>query len=164
MIKIVALTLEILLWLTSQYVYGQNSIVVSKNEMKLFVVNSDGDTLFFAPISVGSYYGNKTEEGDRKTPEGIFKIVQIQNSSKWTHDFDDGYGERNGAYGPFFFRLDTPGFQGIGIHGTCFPNQIGTRSSEGCIRLNNADIKNLRPFIFIGMKCFIEKDLCHPRY
>ena len=41
--------------LTLQYVYAQNSIVVSKNEMKLFVENSDGDTLFFAPISVGQY-------------------------------------------------------------------------------------------------------------
>lgn len=140
-------------------IYSQNRIVISKEKYMLFVVNSKSDTLFSAPVGVGSNYGNKQKKGDRKTPEGTFKIVKIQDSSKWTHDFKDGYGVRKGAYGPFFFRLKTPRFSGIGIHGTCFPEQIGTRCSEGCIRMNNSDVEKLRRYVYIGMKCTIEKDI-----
>lgn len=140
-------------------IQAQNRIVISKDKFLLFVVNSKSDTLFSAPIGVGSNYGNKQKKGDRKTPEGTFKIVKIQDSSKWTHDFKDGYGLRKGAYGPYFFRLKTPRFSGIGIHGTCFPEQIGTRCSEGCIRMNNSDVVKLKKFAFVGMQCVIEKDL-----
>lgn len=148
----------ILFVLAVQNIYSQNFIVISKHDLKLFVVSNNNDTLFSAPISVGTNYGDKKKKGDRKTPEGTFKIIQIQNSSKWTHDFKDGYGARKGAYGPYFFRLKTPKFSGIGIHGTCFPNQIGLRCSEGCIRLRNSDLKKLRHFVYIGMRCTIEKD------
>lgn len=137
---------------------AQNRIVISKEKFTLIVVNSNNDTLFSAPIGVGSNYGNKQKKGDKKTPEGTFKIVKIQDSSKWTHDFKDGHGARKGAYGPYFFRLKTPRFSGIGIHGTCFPEQIGTRCSEGCIRMNNSDIMKLKDFVFIGMLCTIKKD------
>ncbi len=151
------LSVMLLLFLV-QTVYSQNFIIISKQELKLYVVNNS-DTLFSSSIGVGKNYGDKTKDGDCKTPEGTFKIVQIQNASKWTHDFKDGYGIRKGAYGAYFFRLKTPGFSGIGIHGTCFPDQIGTRCSEGCIRLNNHDLEKLKEYVYIGMKCIIEKDL-----
>lgn len=159
MSKSYVIVIMLLFWGFSLTIQGQNRIVISKEKFLLFVVNSKCDTLFSAPIGVGSNYGNKQKKGDRKTPEGIFKIVKIHDSSKWTHDFKDGYGIRKGAYGPFFFRLKTPRFSGIGIHGTCFPDQIGTRCSEGCIRMNNSDIVKLRKFVFVGMQCVIEKDM-----
>lgn len=151
--------LALLMLLLVQSAYSQNIIIISKQDLKLYVINNNRDTLFSASIGVGTNYGDKTKDGDCKTPEGTFKIVQIQNSSKWTHDFKDGYGIRKGAYGPYFFRLKTPGFTGIGIHGTCFPDQIGTRCSEGCIRLNNHDIEKLREYVYVGMTCVIEKDM-----
>lgn len=150
--------LALLILLLVQSAYSQNIIIISKQDLKLYVVNNR-DTLFSSSIGVGKNYGDKTKDGDCKTPEGTFKIVQIQNSSRWTHDFNDGYGIRKGAYGPYFFRLKTPGFTGIGIHGTCFPDQIGTRCSEGCIRLNNHDIEKLREYVYVGMTCVIEKDM-----
>lgn len=142
----------------SQAADPHNSIVISKRALILYVVSQSGDTLFSAPVTAGSNYGDKQRRGDRRTPEGTFTVCQIQNSSTWTHDFKDGYGVRKGAYGPYFFRLKTPRFSGIGIHGTCFPEQIGARRSEGCIRLNNADLERLRPYVYVGMKCVIEKD------
>lgn len=158
MSKSYVIVIMLLFWGFSLTIQGQNRIVISKERFLLFVVNSKCDTLFSAPIGVGSNYGNKQKKSDRRTPEGIFKIVKIHDSSKWTHDFKDGYGIRKGAYGPFFFRLKTPRFSGIGIHGTCFPEQIGTRCSEGCIRMNNSDLIKLRKFVFVGMQCVIEKD------
>ena len=137
--------------------FGQRYIIISKKEFKLLVIENR-DTIFKCSIAVGKNYGNKTKTGDKKTPEGTFTICSIDNSSHWKHDFRDGKGLRKGAYGPYFFRLKVPKFNSIGIHGTCLPESIGTRSSEGCIRLNNSDLQKLKSFIFIGMECIIEKD------
>ena len=137
---------------------SQNRIVVSKKRMELYVINSKQDTLCKMPCGIGKNYGNKMKKGDNRTPEGTFDIVQIQNAKKWTHNFNDGFGERKGAYGPWFIRLKVPRFSGIGIHGTCFPESVGTRCSEGCIRLKNNDLLVLKKYVYIGMKCTIEKD------
>lgn len=139
-------------------IYAQNRIIINKETLQLYVLNSKGDTLCTMPCAVGKNYGNKKKKGDKRTPEGKFRISKIQNSKKWTHDFKDGAGERNGAYGPWFIRLRTPRFAGIGIHGTCFPNSIGSRSSEGCIRLHNEDLQKLVRYIKKGDIVIIEKD------
>lgn len=138
-------------------ILGQRYIFVSKTELKLSVVENS-DTIFQCPIAVGKNYGNKSKIGDMKTPEGIFSIGSIENSTKWKHDFKDGKGVRKGAYGPFFFRLKIPKFNSIGIHGTCKPESIGTRDSEGCIRLHNNDLQKLRDLIYLEMAVIINKD------
>ena len=143
--------------------WGGNHVVVSKAKLQLYVINESNDTIFSAPICCGANYGDKKVRGDMKTPEGTFKICQIQNSSKWRHDFKDGYGERDGAYGPYFLRLKVPNNSSIGIHGTCFPESIGTRASEGCIRLRNDDLLILRKLISVGTKCTIMPDACVPK-
>ena len=135
-----------------------NRIVVSKKALMLYVVNEQNDTIFQRPIACGENFGNKTMIGDKKTPEGDFKIKMMYDASSWKHDFGDGQGMRLGAYGPLFFRLNVPGFNDIGIHGTIFPESIGTRSSEGCIRMRNEDIKALYKYCYIGMPVTIEKD------
>lgn len=132
-----------------------NHIVISKQKMELYVINERQDTIFQCPISCGINLGNKTRAGDHKTPEGKFRIKMMYNSSTWKYDFKDGKGPRVGAYGPYFFRLDVPGFNDIGIHGTIFPESIGTRSSRGCIRLRNEDISKLYPLCRIGMTVII---------
>lgn len=138
-------------------ILGQRYIFVSKTELKLSVIQN-GDTIFQCPIAVGKNYGNKMKTGDMKTPEGDFTICSIENSCQWKHDFKDGKGVRKGAYGPFFFRLKVPKFKSIGIHGTCKPETIGTRDSEGCVRLHNEDLQRLRDLIHLGMSVTISKD------
>lgn len=92
--------------------------------------------------------GNKRKKGDMRTPEGVFQVSDIQDASGWTHDFGDGKGEISGAYGNHFIRLSVPGQKGIGIHGTHLPESIGTRASEGCIRMNNKDLEQLVKLIY----------------
>ena len=135
-----------------------NRIIVSKKRLMLYVVNEKNDTLFCCPVACGTNLGNKTRIGDKKTPEGTFKITKIYDATSWKHDFGDGKGLRLQAYGPLFFRLDVPGFNDIGLHGTVFPETIGTRSSEGCVRMRNEDITALRRYCFIGMTVVIEED------
>lgn len=135
--------------------FAHNRIIVSKKEFVLYVINLENDTIFTAPVSIGKNLGNKTAEGDCKTPEGTFPIYKILDARGWKHDFNDGYGVRNGAYGPYFLRLKMKDYKDIGIHGTCFPESMGTRSSEGCVRLRNEDVTRLIRYIRVGTQVTI---------
>ena len=130
-------------------------IIISKEEMNLRVIDYKGREIEKYPIACGKNFGNKEIKGDLKTPEGLFHITEIEKSGNWSHDFGDGNGVISGAYGPFFIRLETPGHKGIGIHGTHKPESIGTRDTEGCIRLLNDDIEKLKETYHIGMVVLI---------
>jgi len=125
-------------------------IVISKEEMTLMQYDYKGKLLEKFPIACGKNLGDKQKEGDMRTPEGVFTVCDIQKASHWAHDFGDGKGKIIGAYGPFFIRLLTPGHQGIGIHGTHDEESIGTRVTEGCIRMKNRDLGRLIKKIKIG--------------
>jgi len=125
-------------------------IIISKEEMALSVYDYKGKSMAQYPVACGKNTGNKEKVGDMKTPEGVFRITDIQNAAGWAHDFGDGNGEITGAYGPFFIRLFTPGHSGIGIQGTHENNSIGTRATEGCIRLKNEDLEKLVKQVRVG--------------
>lgn len=127
-----------------QEIPNASFILISKEDMMLRQYDYKGKVLCEYPVAVGKNYGDKRSIGDMKTPEGVFTIEDIQDASTWDHDFGDGNGSIQGAYGDFFIRLRTPGHKGIGIHGTHAPESIGTRATEGCIRLDN---KNLDEFV-----------------
>jgi lipoprotein-anchoring transpeptidase ErfK/SrfK len=129
-------------------------ILIEKNNFRLTLYNRDR-VLREWKIAVGIDAGDKQRKGDNRTPNGTFWINQIQNSNKWTHDFGDGKGFIKGAYGPWFIRLYTPPWTGIGIHGTHDPDSLGNRISEGCIRMNNADISELKKMVKVGMPVVI---------
>lgn len=135
---------------------GNLFAVVSKENMKLYLYAPDGTVVRSYGIACGKNVGDKRCEGDYRTPEGVFTVEQIQNARKWKHDFGDGKGVIRGAYGPFFVRLLTPGHSGIGIHGTHDALSIGTRATEGCIRLANEDIYEFATrFAYVGMPVVI---------
>lgn len=91
-----------------------------------------------------SYRGAKVGVASKEVP---FRVEDVCDASGWTHDFGDGKGVITGAYGPWFISLDT-GWDGIGIHGTHDPASIGTMASEGCIRLKNSDVAELKRIIY----------------
>ena len=112
--------------------------------MTLSLYNYKGELEQKSNIATGKNYGTKQFAGDLKTPEGIFKIASVEDASQWSHDFkDDTIGVVKNAYGPYFIRLQVPGQSGIGIHGTSDSNSIGSRASEGCVRMNNKDLTDL---------------------
>ena len=148
--------------LAEQYKMDADFILIKKSEFKLYAVDAKGNIVAEYGCALGLKPGQKEKSGDMKTPDGVFPIDEILDASYWTHDFNDGKGEISGAYGPWFISLDTTElsggrWSGIGIHGTHAPESIGTRASEGCIRLNNADIIKLKQFARVGMKVIIEE-------
>ena len=141
-------------------------ILISKPEYRLYVCEVvDGDTIkrVHYPVCVGKAKGQKQKKGDMKTPECTFEnpfsITEIVDASKWTHDFGDGRGSIL-SYGSWFMRLKTPGHSGIGIHGsTNNESSVPGRGSEGCIRLRDDDLIQLKEnYAFVGMKVVILPD------
>ena len=106
-------------------------VVVDKQSLKLTLVDPQGEPIKEYGISVAVNFG---------------------------HDFKDGKGPIPDAYGPWFLRLDVPGFWDIGIHGTPFPESIGTRATEGCVRLRNEDILDLKSRVKVGTVVIILPD------
>lgn len=117
-------------------------VLVSKQEMKLYVFNYEGKRIGHYPIACGKNKGDKAQIGDQRTPEGVFKVSQILDASEWSYGTPDGRLVK-GVYGPWFIRLETPGYYGIGIHGTNAPGSISKRVSNGCVRMFNSDLKKL---------------------
>ncbi|MDD2961888.1 MAG: L,D-transpeptidase family protein [Muribaculaceae bacterium] len=134
---------------------GKQFVIVSKQDMTLYLYDETGKILKKYPCACGKALGDKRKVGDMRTPEGIFKVAAIQDASTWTHDFKDGKGVIKGCYGSNFVRLTTPGHNGIGIHGTHDPKSIGTRATEGCIRLPNEAITEFAKLAYRGMPVII---------
>lgn len=132
--------------------------------------------------AVGKNPGDKQRAGDKTTPvswgnviesavgakpktnsaEIPFVVDEICHAGHWSHDFKDGEGVIHGAYGPWFISLNT-GWDGIGIHGTNNPESIGTNATEGCIRLRNEDVDDLKKLLYadkkgIGVRVVITED------
>ena len=149
------------------YVNSSSFIVVSKKDLRLIVYarSNRGDTIALAsyPVCMGKNKGNKQGKGDMRTPESPagkpFTITMIQDASTWKHDFGDGRGNIL-SYGHWFLRLDTPGHSGIGIHGsTNNESSVPGRGSEGCIRLRDDDLIQLKEnYAFVGMRVVILAD------
>jgi len=135
--------------------YDEYWIRVNKSDYRLYLYRGQ-DVEKSYEVAVGRNPGEKERAGDNKTPTGTFTVQSIDDSRSWTHDFGDGKGRVRGAYGPWFLRLRTR-WRGIGIHGTHDPNSLGSMVSEGCIRMHNYELEELRQFVSSNMKVVIEE-------
>ena len=91
----------------------------------------------YAPIGTGGI-------GDGKTPSGNWKIIDIEYIPNQAQCSETG-----SNMGAAFWRLNpmTSGERGIGMHG----NKAGPLgATNGCIRLKNADILALQPYVKRG--------------
>ncbi len=165
---IVVLILPMLNNNTSIFLYSQKSkkeeykVIIEKHKFELRLYKGN-KVIKKYPVAIGKNPGDKQRVGDMRTPEGNFYISNIHDSRKWIYDFKDGKGPVKGAYGPYFLRLYTgaertksgKAWKGIGIHGTHDPASIGTMASEGCIRMHNEDLLELKKYVKIGTPVII---------
>lgn len=149
-----------------EYDKSKSFIVITKKDLLLTVYAPvKGDTVPVAqfPVCLSLNKGQKEKEGDMKTPESEpgepFFIDAIKPSKDWMHDFRDGRGSIL-AYGAWFLSLKTPGFHGIGIHGsTNNDSSVPGRASEGCIRLHDPDIIILKEqYAYKNMPVIIKQE------
>lgn len=138
------------------------SILVVKGEHTLYLLDHGKKVAAWGCAIGKGGAGQKKKSGDNMTPTGTFYIDEIDDASSWTHDFHDGKGVIQHAYGPWFLSLDTTSvskgkWDGIGIHGTHDPSSIGTDASEGCIRLRNDNLRKLKACVKVGTKVTIKE-------
>jgi lipoprotein-anchoring transpeptidase ErfK/SrfK len=121
--------------------YTRLVIDLGKRRATLF---ESGAPIWRAPIGIG--------KPGTPTPRGSFYIRQRLRLNG-----------RGGVYGAFAFGTsaysdkltDWPGGGVIGIHGTNQPRLIPGRVSHGCIRVRNAQIRDLRSLMGVGTPVLI---------
>jgi murein L,D-transpeptidase YafK len=129
----------------------QHLIVVDTVKSRLFLYKKSANGLKHVSdhyITIGKNGTDKTLEGDKRTPVGLYF-----SSQKLTTPLSDFYGE--GAY-PLNYpnELDIHNNKtgsGIWLHGT--PKDTYSRpprASDGCVVLSNPDLKKLEPVLASG--------------
>lgn len=87
---------------------------------------------------------------DGKTPEATFTIGNKLVNPDWYSP--DGkvfkFGHPENILGTRWLAFeDTPEHKGFGIHGTKFPESIGTEASMGCLRMRNEEVEELYDWV-----------------
>lgn len=150
-------------WAKEVSVHTEGSPVISplwvcvKEEHLLFGLDGASKTVFAVwPVATGRVKGQKQKVGDMRTPEGDFTVQRIDDASFWQPYKDKKTGETIG-YGPWFIRIKTPPWTGIGIHGTDDDHlyEIGTDASHGCIRMANHSLLELKALVAPGQRVII---------
>ncbi len=125
---------------------NENAILVEKQSQMLYVYSQKNKTLglaFSAACSTGEIFGAKNKAGDKKTPEGVYFLID---------EYEDRY--LTPIYGKKAFPSDYPNFHdqrlgkdgsAIWIHGT--DKTLKPMDSNGCIALENDNILSLADYI-----------------
>jgi murein L,D-transpeptidase YafK len=129
------------------------AIVVDNKRSRLYLYqNENGRPRFVADyyISTGKRSGEKTREGDEKTPVGVYhvtaslprkKLSDFYGSGAFPISYPNEWDKRHGRNG-----------HGIWLHGT--PSDTysrAPRASNGCVVLANADLDALSDKLQIGL-------------
>lgn len=143
------------------------SIVVIKAKRKLFFYLDEKFVKTYAVVFGQSPDKQKLYEGDKSTPEGIFRVVSKRFHDEWSRFILLNYPTRDDAkrheeacaQGLIPLRegrcIGLGG--GIGIHGTHSEalNRAKIDWTDGCISLFNRDIEEFFPYLERGDLVFI---------
>jgi len=129
------------------------AIVVDNKRSRLYLYqNESGRPRFVADyyISTGKRGGEKTREGDEKTPQGVYHVTASLPRKKLTDFY--GSGAFPISYPNEWDRRHGRNGHGIWLHGT--PSDTysrAPRASNGCVVLANADLDALSEKLQIGL-------------
>jgi murein L,D-transpeptidase YafK len=159
-------------------------ILISKSKQQLNVVNGEQIVKQYRIAYGKGGNGTKRELGDKKTPIGVYKIVDFKDDSRFHYfmhlDYpnllDAWYGYKNKTISADEFKKiahavkhrkkppqDTRLGGYIGIHGlgNTTENKLKIHDeinwTEGCIALTNEQIDDLKKYVTIGTKVVIRE-------
>lgn len=110
---------------------SERRIVVSIPDCRLALIE-DGRVVRIYQVAVGAPVS--------PSPAGQFHIVQRVTDPAYYHPGVVIPAGADNPVGPRWIGLNAKGY---GIHGTNQPGSIGHHASHGCIRMRNADVKEL---------------------
>jgi murein L,D-transpeptidase YafK len=153
---------------SSFYVKTGYSVVIDKSDYELSVFDGDGKWIVTYPVVFGNKdQGDKMVEGDRKTPEGSFFIVNKRIHEKWCRfmmlDYpnQDSYAKFNDRKARGLIPKAAKIGGSIGIHGT-WPHEDYAVDrfqnwTQGCISMKNEHVIEFYDFIPNGTRVTIRK-------
>lgn len=120
-------------------------IVIDKTARRMTVIQTDGPAKSFRIALGRTPFGDKSRQGDGRTPEGIFRIDRLNRQSQFHLSLGLDYPQRQHRDAARRGGYDPGG--DIMIHGQ--PNQVpaGYRVkgdwTEGCIAVSDAEIEEI---------------------
>jgi murein L,D-transpeptidase YafK len=135
-------------------------IVISKKSYELKVYDDKGWYATYPCVFGSNDLRDKYMEGDKRTPEGSFKIIVKRNNAKWKYELLLDYPNEN-SFQKFRSRIsrgEIPGNAriggGIAIHATR-PQEEWTVDyyqnwTDGCISLKYSEARDLYSYIPVG--------------
>jgi murein L,D-transpeptidase YafK len=142
-------------------------IIISKKSYELRVYDDKGWYATYPCVFGSSDFRDKYMEGDKRTPEGNFKIILKRNDSKWKYELLLNYPDAE-SYKKFDERKaegliprNAKIGGGIAIHATR-PQEEWTVDyyqnwTDGCISLKYREAADLYSYIPVGTPVTIEK-------
>jgi murein L,D-transpeptidase YafK len=141
--------------------FSHHVIVVEKASHQLFIYkNNNGvpEKIASFQIATGLNPGDKADEGDKKTPEGIYQLIRFHSSK----NLNDMYGSYAKIYGIGAFVLDYPNEfdrrqgktgSGIWLHSTDDEARISKGlDSRGCVVVNDKNLKEISHYIDLSVR------------
>jgi murein L,D-transpeptidase YafK len=140
-------------------VFSPYALVVDKATKTLTVwAQKDGKINFVAayPTDIGRFTGDKSKNGDFRTPEGVYFFQEKLEGAKLDFDL---YGTLafTTDYPNFFDRLDGKTGNGIWLHSIPETKTLN-RGSRGCVVVRNNVIKELSRYINLRTTPIIVED------
>ena len=141
-------------------------IVINKAKYELSVFDPKGWLVTYPVVFGSSDLRDKLYEGDKKTPEGTFTVINKKVHAKWdrfmmldypTKESFEKFDERKNEG---IIPADAKIGGGIGIHGTWphedFQIDRFRNWTDGCISMRNKDVEELYNMIPVGTKVMIK--------
>jgi hypothetical protein len=108
-------------------------------------------------------YTITTGAAGKETPVARFTVGNKNPKPAWwppadikvTGKIPVPYGDAQNPLGEWWIALDHDLHHGIGIHGTNDPASIGTKASNGCIRMLNEEVGEVAAIAFKGMAAIV---------
>ena len=142
-------------------------IIISKKNYELKVYDDQGWYATYPCVFGSNDLRDKYMEGDKRTPEGKFKVLLKKDNSKWKYELLLDYPNQE-SYQKFRERIAKGEIPrnakiggGIAIHATR-PQEEWTVDyyqnwTDGCISLKYTEAKDLYSYIPVGTPVTIEK-------
>lgn len=146
---------------------GTVYLIVDKSDYELSVFDEDGWYATYPVVFGNKDISDKMMEGDRKTPEGSFRITSKRPHEKWHRMLMLDYPNKESwekfkqrkAQGVIPKSARIGG--GIAIHGTWPKDDIVvddfTNWTNGCVSLKNDDLDELDEILPVGTRVIIRK-------
>lgn len=152
---------------TGELPVGVVSIIIDKSDYELSVYDEEGWYATYPVVFGNNSLDDKKMEGDKKTPEGNFKIISKKVHDKWYRFLAIDYPTKESweRFNQRKQRGEIPASAriggSIGIHGT-WPNDDFVVDKYknwtlGCIAMKNEDVLEVYGYTPLGTKVTIRK-------